>query len=78
MLASEIKVSESHPGLNGLMYSQSLMTRSSARLLLSKTQLYPLGFDHKYEEVSVHMLPHERNPSLSKKHTNFMKRFENC
>lgn len=50
------------------------MTRSSATLLLNKTQLYPLGFDHKYEEVSVHMLPHERDPSTSKKHTKDMKR----
>lgn len=43
------------------------MTPSSAELLLIKTQLYPLGFDHKYKEVSVHMLPHEKDPSASEK-----------
>lgn len=35
------------------------MTRSSAAMLLNKTQQYPLGFDHKYQDV--HMPPHERD-----------------
>lgn len=64
-----VKMSKSLAGLNGLIYSEGLMTPSSAQLLLIKTQLYPLGFDHKYREVSVHMLPHEKDPSASEKHT---------
>lgn len=51
---------ESPLGLNELIYSEGLMTRSSATQLLNKTQLYPLGVHHKYEEVSVHMLPHDK------------------
>lgn len=50
----------SDPGLKELLSSEGLLTRSSAAPLLNQTQRYPLGVDHKYEEVSVHMLPHDK------------------
>lgn len=65
---------KSHEGLNGLIYSEGLMTRSSATLP-NKTQLYPLGFDHKYEEVSVHMLPHDKTCTQLHKFMIFILRF---
>lgn len=50
----------SDPGLKELLSSEGLLTRSSAAPLLNQTQRYSLGVHHKYEEVSVHMLPHDK------------------